>query len=183
MATVTGRSGVTSLTISPVPAGRLPTDPVAGTTSEGAVEVGAGVDPDAATAVAAGEGAAVGRCVDADGRGIAVAVRSDADGSGGGVTVGSEADGNGDPVAIGSEAEGSGRIVAIGRDAVGSGRSVLTGSDGCGASVASGSADGASVGSSGRLGPTAAADMPSPTNPPITTSAAKATATAPRPAP
>ena len=177
-----GRPGLTSLTISPVLAGRLSTDPVAGVTREGAVEVGAGVEPGAATAVAAGEGAAVGCCVDADGRGVAVAVGSDADGSGGGVTVGSEADGNG--VATGSEAEGSGRIVAIGRDAVGSGRSVLTGSDGSGASVASGNGDGgASVGSSGRLGPTAAADMPSPTNPPIKTSAAKATATAPRPAP
>jgi hypothetical protein len=153
-----------------VPAGRLPTDPVAGITREGAVEVGASVDPGAATAVAAGEGAAVGPGV-ADGRGIVVAVGSDADGSGGRVTVGSDADGNGDRVAIGS-------------DAVGSGRSVLTGSDGSGASVAPDKADGgASVGSRGRLGPTAAADLASPTNPPITTSAAKPTAAAPRPAP
>ena len=77
------RSGLTSLTISPVLAGRLPTEPVAGITREGTVEVGAGVDAAVATAVAAGKGAAVGRGVDAGGRGVAVIVGSDADGSGG----------------------------------------------------------------------------------------------------
>jgi hypothetical protein len=115
------------------------------------VEDGAGVDAGAATAVVAGERAAVEPGV-ADGRGVAVADGGDADGSGGRVTVGSDADGNGDPVATGSEGEGVGRIVAIGRD-------------GRGASVAPGNAD-------GWLGPTAAADLPIPTNPPITTSAA-----------
>jgi hypothetical protein len=146
-----------SLTISPVLAGRLPTEPVAGITREGTVEVGAGVDAAVAMAVAAGESAAVGRGVDGDGHEVAVAVGSDADGTGL-VTVGSDTDGNG--VATGSEAEGSGRIVAIGTD----GR-------------------GASVGSSGRLGPTAAADLPSATNAPIATSTAKTTAAAPRPIP
>ena len=178
-----GRPGLTSLTISPVLAGRLSTDPVAGITREGAVEVGAGVDAGAAPAVAPGERAVVGRGV-ADGCGVAVADGSDADGSGGRVTVGSDADGSGDPVATGSEGEAVGRIVAIGTDAVGSGTSVLSGSDGRGASVVPGDSEGgASVGSSGRFGPTAAADIPSPTNPPIRTSAATATATAPRPAP
>jgi hypothetical protein len=128
------------------------------------VEDSAGVDSGAATAVVAGERAAVEPGV-ADGRGVAVADGSDADGSGGRVTVGSDADGNGDPVATGSEGEDVGRIVATGSEGDGAGRIVAIGRDGRGASVAPGSAD-------GRLGPTAAADLPSPTNPPITTSAA-----------
>src|SRR5256885_11147608 len=149
-------SALTSLTISPVLAGRLPTEPVAGITREGTVEVAAGVDAAVATAVAAGECAAVGRGVDADGRGVPMAVGSDAEGSGL-VTVGSDADGNGDPVAIGSEAEGSGRIVAIGRDTVGGARS------------------------GGRFGPTAAADPARATHALIAPSTAKTTAAAPRP--
>src|SRR2546423_15005465 len=115
------RSGLMSLTISPVLAGRLPTEPVAGITREGTVEVAAGVDAAVATAVAAGECAAVGRGGDADGRGVPMAVGSDAEGSGLG-TVGSDADGNGDPGAVGSGAEGSGRVVGDGRETVRSGR-------------------------------------------------------------
>jgi hypothetical protein len=175
-ATVTGRSTLTSLTTSPVTAGRLPNDSVGGITREGAVEVGADVKAGAPTAVVAGEGAAVGRGVDVDSRGVAV---GSADGNGDQLATGSEAEGSGRMVAIGSDAEGRGRIVAIGSGAVGSGRSVLTGS-GRGGIVTPGNTDGgASVGSSGKLGPAAAADLPRP-NPPIRTSAAKATATAPR---
>jgi len=206
-ATVTGRSGLTSLTINPVPAGRGSTDDVTGITRAGTGDAGTGVDAGATAAVANGEGAGVGRGTVVSGRGVAVAIGSDAVGSGELVTVGSDADGNGDRVATGSEAEGSGRIVAIGSDAEGSGRivaigsetegsgrivaigsdadgrggSVITGSDGRGGSVTPGNT-GASVGSSGRFGPAAAADGPNRTNPPITTNVAKAFATAPRPA-
>jgi len=87
------------------------------------------------------------------------------------VTVGSDPEGNGD-------AEGSGRIVAIGREAEGSGRRVAIGSDaeGRGGSVTLDSSDGeASVGSTGRVGPAAAADLPRSMNAPATTSAATST--------
>lgn len=164
-ATVTGRSGLTSLTINPVRAGRVPTDDVTRITRAGTGDAGTGDDAGATAAVANGEGAGVGRGIGVSGRGVAVGIGTDAEGSGELVTVGSDGDGNGDPVATGSEAEGSGRIVAIGSDADGSGRSV----------------PGASVGSSGRFGPAAAADLPSPTNAPITTRTARATAAAARP--
>jgi hypothetical protein len=136
-ATVTGRSGVTSLTIKPVPAARVPTDEVTWITCAGAGDVGTGVEAGAIAAVASGEGAAVGR-------GVAVTIGSDAEGSGELVTVGSDAEGSGELVTVGSDAVGSGRIVAIAREAEGSGTIVATGSDadGRGASVTLGNSDG-----------------------------------------
>jgi hypothetical protein len=162
-ATVTGRSRVTWLTINPVPLGRVPTDEI-GLPRAGAGDAGTCVDAGAIAAEASGEGAGMGRGADVDARGGVVAIGSDAEGRGELVTVGSDPEGNGDPVAIGSEAEGSGRRVEIG-DAEGRGGSVTLGS----------SDGGASVGSTGRVGPAAAADLPRSMNAPATTSAATST--------
>src|SRR5438067_4185600 len=139
---VTGRPGVTSLTINPVPVGRVPTDEAPSMARAGAGDVGAGVETGPITAVASGEGAAMGDGVGVDGPRVAVAIESDAEGSGELVTVGSDADGsgelvsvgsdadgNGDPVAIGSDADGNGDPVAIGSDAVGSGTIVAIGTE------------------------------------------------------
>ena len=130
---------MTSFTINPLLAGRVPTDEVTSITREGAADVGASVERGAIAAVASGEGAALGLGVDVDGRRVVLAMESDAEGSGEPVTVGSEADGNGDPVAIGSDAVGSGRIVAIGTDAEGSGTMVATGREADGSGGSSGS--------------------------------------------